>query len=159
MTTSLLGVSQVTLFRSGSVPNSFENNFLFYLMCSLRFENFLIVKRVRFALTIIFLLSQVFISLKKEFSYYRACSLCFENNFYLMCSLRFENNFLTNKRVRFATKIISLLSNMFASLQYHCHNYCSTGSWERGMDGWLKISNHKCQIWGKGRKSNKFTNF
>jgi hypothetical protein len=33
-----------------------------------------------------------------------------------MCSLRFENNFLTVERIRFASKIIFLLSNVFALL-------------------------------------------
>ena len=59
------------------------------------------------------------------------CSLRFENNFLsnLMCSLRFENNFLTIIRfrfensclaiecVRFASKIICVLSNVFASFR------------------------------------------
>ncbi len=35
---------------------------------------------------------------------------------YRLCSLRFENNFLTVGSVRFASKIIFLLSNMFALL-------------------------------------------
>ena len=41
----------------------------------------LTVERVRFASKIICLLSKVFASLQKNFSYYRTCSLCFENNF------------------------------------------------------------------------------
>jgi hypothetical protein len=36
-----------------------------------------------------------------------------------MCSLRFENNLLTDGRVRFASKIIFLLSNVFASLLFY----------------------------------------
>jgi hypothetical protein len=43
-----------------------------------------------------------------------------------MCSLRFKNNCLTIERVRFASKIISLLSNVFASLRYRSkHHYRS----------------------------------
>ncbi len=34
-----------------------------------------------------------------------------------MCSLRFENNFLIIEHVRIASKIISLLSNVFALLE------------------------------------------
>jgi hypothetical protein len=53
-----------------------------------------------------FLLLKVFALLRKQFSY---CQ---------MCLFRFENNFFTIKRVHFASKIISLLSNVFASLRY-----------------------------------------
>ncbi len=38
-------------------------------------------------------------------------------SFYLMCLLRFENNFLTIWYVRFTSKIISLLTEVFACLK------------------------------------------
>jgi hypothetical protein len=95
-------------------------------------NNFLITERVRFPLKTIFFLSNVFASLQqkflllselfvlvsKEFSYYRMCSLRFEKNFLSIECVRFENNFLTIERVRFALKIISLLLNVFVLLWY-----------------------------------------
>jgi hypothetical protein len=54
-------------------------------------NNFLIVGHVRFALNTVFLISNVFASLRKYFL------------FYLMCSLRFENNLLTIEGVRFVS--------------------------------------------------------
>ena len=98
-------------------------------MCLLRFENnLLFIEGVRFAskiilsLSIVFaslrkiicVLSEVFASLLKQFSYYRTCSL------------RFENNFGSIECVRFAWKIICLLSKVFASLRYRRkHHYQS----------------------------------
>jgi hypothetical protein len=67
---------------------------------------FFTVGRVRFAKKIIFLLWIVLISLLKQFSYSRTCSL------------RFENMFILIKCVCFASKIIFLQSNMFALLRY-----------------------------------------
>ncbi len=118
--------------------------FSFYRMCSLRFENnfcncrrclfrleknFLSIKRVRFALKTTF--------------------------FYLMCSLRFENNFLSIEHVHIASKIISLLSNVFAllwyrrkphyrsfrslSFRYRCHNYSIMGY----SGAWVKLIHEK----------------
>jgi hypothetical protein len=78
-------------------------------MCSLRFKNNLLtVGHVPSALKIVFLLLNVFASLRKEFSFYLMCSLCFENNFLTVggggtCSLHFENSFLSIERVRFAS--------------------------------------------------------
>ncbi len=79
----------------------------------------------------IFFLSNVFASLRKWFSYYRSCSLSLlkQLSCYRTCSLRFENNFLSVGHVRFrfensffaiecvrfASKVIFVLSNVFAS--------------------------------------------
>jgi hypothetical protein len=57
------------------------------------FENdFLTVERVHFALKIIFFLSTVFASLRKQFFYYRTCSLRFhiEENTIIEAYLRFR---------------------------------------------------------------------
>jgi hypothetical protein len=84
-------------------------------MCLLRFKNnFLSIYCVRFPSKIICLMSDVFASLWKQFSYYRTCSLRFENNFYFI------------EFVPFASKIICLLSKVFASLRYRRkHHYWS----------------------------------
>ncbi len=71
----------------------FENNFSFYILCSLRFENNLLnVGRVRFALKTVFLLSNVFASLRKYFLFYRMCSLRFdiEENTIIEAFVRFR---------------------------------------------------------------------
>jgi hypothetical protein len=89
-------------------------------MCSLRFENNLLTDgRVHFASKIIFFLSNRFASLRKLFSFYVMCSLRFENNFLTIGHVRFrvENSRLAIERVRFASKIIFVLSNMFASFR------------------------------------------
>ena len=56
------------------------------------------------------------------------CSLRFENNFltFGQVRFRFENSCLAIERVRFASKIIFLLSKVFASLRYRRkHHYRS----------------------------------
>jgi hypothetical protein len=59
-------------------------------MCSLRFDNNLLtVGHVRFALKIVFLLSNVITSLKKLILFYRMCSLCFKNNLLTIKAVRF----------------------------------------------------------------------
>ncbi len=66
---SLLGISQVTIFRSGCEPNKFFN-----LTCSLRFEiNFQTIERVRFAYIFKFFNIKVFASLGNKFLNYRTC--------------------------------------------------------------------------------------
>jgi hypothetical protein len=88
-------------------------------MCSLRLENnFLITERVRFALKTIFFLSNVFASNQKIFLLPSEVFVLVSKEFsyYPTYSLRFENNFLSIECVRFASKIIFLLSNVFASL-------------------------------------------
>ncbi len=87
---------------------------------------------LRFAMKIIFFLSNLFASLQKFFSYCSTCLLCFVNNFLTVERVRFDptiifllsdvfaslrNNFLTTEPVRFALKTIFFLSNVFASLR------------------------------------------
>jgi hypothetical protein len=62
-----------------------------------RSQCLLTVKRVLFALKIICLLSDVFALLRKLFSFYLICSLCFEINLLTeqTCSLCFKNIFLS----------------------------------------------------------------
>jgi hypothetical protein len=89
-------------------------------MCSLRFENNLLTDgRVRFASKIIFFLSNVFALLQKKLSFYVMCSLRFENNFLTIGHVRFcfENSCLAIERVRITSKIIFVLSNVFASFR------------------------------------------
>ncbi len=89
-------------------------------MCSLRFKNNLLTDgRVRFASKIIFFLSNVFALLRKQFSFHKMCSLRFENNFLTIGQVRFrfENSCLAIEPVRFASKIIFVLSNVFASFR------------------------------------------
>ncbi len=58
-------------------------------------------------------------SLRGTFSFYLMCSLHFEKKFLTDGRVRFcvENSCLNIERVRFASKIIFVLSNVFASFR------------------------------------------